>query len=195
FCYRASHEYDVHTRRSRIPAVLAVLAAPSIGLAQQNQGQNTHNNHDDGETTTSGWRGYLSIDYYGNKFIMPYSRIVSISSAEYLVDGGGKVIEFTIDTTGQVSARFYYLDTMLGDTNLNAPNIINNRLKDIQGRAENKTGVDTRRVVKHYPDTTHAKTIEFNLYAKEHIDVLMNHITHEWIEEGGRGSGRTLRFE
>lgn len=167
----------------------------ALPLAAAAQNTTTPAAQGTGDSVVDGWRGYLSIDYYGNKFIMPYARIVSISQAEYLVDGGGKVIEFTIDTTGQTTARFYFLDTALSDTPLNAGQIINNRAKGLLNRAGEKTGVDTRSVVKHYPDTTHAKTVEFNLRAKGHLQVLMNHITEEWIEEGGRGAGRTLKFE
>ena len=176
-----------------ISAALSLFAHPAISTAQTAKPPAQQN--DDSGETVSGWRGFLSIDYYGAKFIMPYSRIVSISSAEYLVDGGGKVIEFTVDTTGQVTARFYYLDTIAADSPLNAGQILNNRLNDVRNRTKDKTGVDTRSVVKHYPDTTHAKTVEFNLVDKGHIDVLMGHITHEWIDEGGRGAGRTLKFE
>ncbi|MFT5468539.1 MAG: hypothetical protein ACI8UO_003649 [Verrucomicrobiales bacterium] len=181
--------------KTHLRLLLPLILALPVAASAQNPNTTTPAAQGTGDSVVDGWRGYLSIDYYGNKFIIPYARIVSISQAEYLVDGGGKVIELTIDTTGQATGRFYFLDTVLADTPLNAGQIVNNRVKGIQNRVGDKTGIDTRAVVKHYPDTTHAKTIEFNVRAKGHLKVLLDHITHEWIEEGGRGDGRTLRFE
>lgn len=178
-----------------VTALAVLLGSPAFLAAQQGGTTTPAQQNNQSETVVDGWRGYLSIDYRGGKFIVPYARIVSISQVEYIVDGGGKVHELTIDTSGQATARFYFLDTVLANSNLNAGQIINNRLNSVRDKADEKTGVDTRTVVKHYPDTTHAKTIEFNVSARSHLDVILNHVTHEWIEEGGRGDGRTLKFE
>ena len=148
-----------------------------------------------GGATVDGWRGFLSINYKGGKFVMPYARIVSVARHDYLVDGAGRVHELTVDTNGTVIARYYFLESGLDDSPIKAVGIINNRLEKTGKLLEKRTGVDRREVVKHYPDTTHAKTVEFNVSEKEHLDAIYSHITHEWIEEGGRGAGRTLKFE
>ena len=171
-----------------ITAILALSALPIF--AQNNQGSQN------GEPlTTIGWRGFLSIDYKGSKFIVPYARIVSLSQNTFLVDGGGKVEEVTIDTTGGAIARFYFLGTAADDSPLKSVGVLNDRLKDLSNRAEDKTGQDIRTVVKNYPTTTHAKTIEFNLSHKSHLGEIFSWITREWIEEAGRGTGKTLKIE
>ncbi len=167
-------------------------------LAAQGQAPQTSNNPNNSEeeaSTADGWRGFLSIDYHGGRFVMPYSRIVSISQHDYIVDGGGRVYELTIDTSGAVVARFYFLESMLENNPLKAGQIINNRIKDITSRAEDKSGQDARSVIKHYPQTTHAKMVEFNVSSRSHLSTIFNHVTREWIEEGGKAPGRTLKFQ
>ncbi len=173
-----------------VAIALSALATPALSQ-QQPQTPPTNN----GEATTDGWRGYLAINYKGGRFVMPYSRIVSVSRHEFIVDGGGKVYELTIDTTGSVIARFYYLETTLANVPLSSAKILNNRLEDLTKRAEQRTGQDARSVVKHYPDTTHARTVEFNVANQSHLDRIYDHIIREWIEENGRGAPRTLRFD
>ncbi len=177
---------------------LTILATWTLSGGAIAQNQNNNPNQGSGQqnsTTEDGWRGFLNIDYKGGRFIAPYSRIVSVSNHDYIVDGGGRVYELTIDTTGGVVARFYFLESLLENSPFKAGQIINNRIKSTQKMAEGKSGQDTRSVIKHYPDTTHAKMVEFNVSHKRHLELILDHLTREWIEEGGRGPGRTLRFE
>lgn len=173
------------------PLILSLLAAALL-LPHTVSAQNQNNNQ---PAVVDGWRGYLSIQQKDGHFVVPYTRIVSVTRHEYLVDGGGKVSEVTIDTAGSVIARYYYLETILGDSSLNAGSIIENRIKETENAVNKKTGVDTRPVIKHYPTTTHAKTVEFNLSNKADLGRIYDHIIHEWIEEGGRGNGRTLKID
>jgi len=174
----------------KIPLYLSLLAA--ILLPQSLSAQAPNNNNNNEPEVQQGWRGYLSIQQKDGHFVMPYSRIVSVTRHEYLVDGGGKVSEVTIDTTGSVIARYYFLESLAGETSLNSGKIIDNRIREIENSVNKKTGIDTRPVIKHYPDTTHARTVEFNLSDKGDLKKIYDHIIHEWIEEGGRGAGRTL---
>ncbi len=170
------------------------LSAFLIPLSAQNPpGQPGTGQGSDGGVA-EGWRGYLSIDYQGGRFVIPYTRIVSISRHSFIIDGGGKVHEVTIDTSGGVIARYYFLESLLENNPLNAAQIVNTRMKNLGNLAEQRTGEDARQVVKHYPDTTHAKTVEFNLSRLEHLDAVFGHVTRKWIDEGGRGPAETLRF-
>jgi hypothetical protein len=117
-----------------------------------------------------------------------------VSRAQFVIDGGGKVDEVTVDTTGGVIARFYYLESLTENNPLNAVQIINNRAQKLSELAEKRTGEDARQVVKHYPDTTHAKTVEFNLSQKQQLDAVFNHITRKWIDENGNGPAETLKL-
>jgi len=171
---------------------LTVLCLPR-GDAQT-PGPNQPPGNPQGTQAPEGWRGFLSIDYQGGRFVMPYGHIVSISRASFLIDGGGKVHEVTIDTSGGVIARYYFLESLLENNPLNAAQIVNTRMKNLGSLAEERSGESARQVIKHYPDTTHAKTVEFNLSKMEHLDAIFSHVTRKWIDEGGRGQAETLRF-
>lgn len=147
-----------------------------------------------GAEVVSGPQGFLSIDYKGGRFVTPFRSIVSISRHDFLVDAGGKVHELTIDTHGSVIARYYYLESPLDANPLNAAQIVNSRIEKIRGMVEERTGQDTRMVVKHYPDTTHAKTVEFNVSSIEQLERIYDHIYDDWVVKNGKGDGRILRI-
>lgn len=146
-----------------------------------------------GAEVVSGPRGFLSIDHKGGRFLVPFHKIVSVSRHDFMVDGGGMVHELTIDTEGSVIARYYYLESPLENNPTNAAQILNNRLEKVRGMVEDRTGQDTRVVIKHYPDTTHAKTVEFNVSSTEVLERIYRHIYDDWVERNGKGDGRTLK--
>lgn len=177
----------------RLPFLLLTLCLPALVQGQTPAGGGTNNNSNN-PAVIDGWRGYLSIDYKGGQFVIPYNRIVSVTRHQYMIDGGGKVDEVTVDTSGTVIARYYFLESPLESNPTNAGQIINNRLNQTKNLLENRTGVDADMVIKHYPDTTHAKTVEFRVSDRAHLGSIFQHVTHEWIEMGGRGQGQTLKF-
>jgi len=171
-----------------------VLAAPQIHAQNTPSSNNGSPSKRSSDEVPEGWRGYLSIAHKDGRWVMPYSRIVSVSRAQFIIDGGGKVDEVTVDTTGGVIARFYYLESLTENNPLNAVQILNNRGQKLTELAEKRTGEDSRQVVKLLPSTTHAKTVEFNLSKKEELDIIFNHITRKWIDEGGTGTAETLKL-
>ena len=76
-----------------------------------------------------------------------------------------------------------------------AAQVLNNRMKKLEGMVQNRTGEETRTVVKHYPETTHAKTIEFNVSSYDHLERIYDHVYDDWVRRNGRGDGRTLKIE
>lgn len=161
----------------------------ALGLSSLSAQNNNNNNNE----PPPGWRGYLSIQHPTGQFVMPYSRLVSISRHEYLIDGGGKVYEVTIDTAGSVVARYYFLENALKNSSLNVTGAVTGFVDRAEDVAKSKTGMDTRPVVKHYPNTTHARTTEFNLTNKDDLGKIYDHVIHEWIVQGGKADGKTIR--
>lgn len=170
-------------------SILSAQTSPAAAPAQPSSNESSA-----GAEVVSGPRGFLSIDYKGQRFLVPFHSIVSLSRHDYMVDGAGMVHELTIDTQGSIIARYYYLESLLENNPTNAAQILNNRLEKLRGMAEERTGQDTRVVVKHYPDTTHAKTVEFNLASMEQLDRIFAHIYDDWVEHNGKGDGRTLKI-
>jgi hypothetical protein len=175
----------------------AVTLVHALGLtvlqAQDNTGTNPQKSAA-GEEVVKGPKGFLSIDYKGGRFVVPYHKIVSLSRHDYMVDGAGMVHELTIDTEGVVIARYYYLEPPLANSPLNAAQIVNNRVSKLRDMVEERTGQDTRVVVKHYPDTTHAKTVEFNVESIDQLERIYSYIYDDWVEHNGKGDGRTLKI-
>lgn len=147
-----------------------------------------------GAEVVSGPRGFLSIDYKGGRFVVPFHKIVSMARHEYLIDGGGMVHELTIDTEGTVIARYYYLESPLENNPLNAAQVVNNRLKKVRDLVEERTGQSTDVVIKHYPETTHAKTVEYRVSNLDQLERIYQHVYDDWVEHNGKGDGHTLKI-
>jgi hypothetical protein len=94
-----------------------------------------------------------------------------VSTHEYLVDGAIRVVELNIDTNGSTLARFYFIEP----NTPNAPGGIGasviDKAQQLFTQAADKTGQDAwKKVVKNYPATTHARTVEYRLQSREEIN-------------------------
>jgi len=110
----------------------------------------------------------------GGAYMVRLSYIVSVSQHQYLVDGTMRVYEVTIATTSQTEARFYYIEPGVGT---GPGGYIDNAVKQVQDAAETLAGTAGvnpvwKDVVKNYPTTTHAHTVEFRLETLEQLNSL-----------------------
>jgi hypothetical protein len=101
--------------------------------------------------------------------------MVAVSSHEYLVDGAARVVEVNVDTTGSLLARFYFIEP---NTPAPASGLAAGALEKAQqllATAGDKTGVDVwKRVVKSYPTTTHARTVEYRVQSREDLNKIFD---------------------
>lgn len=126
----------------------------------------------------------------GGHYMVAVDRIVSISKQEYLLDGAVVVHEVTVDTVGQALARFYYLEPL--KTPSTAVNSVVERGRELIDQAGQRGGTDAQNmVVKKYPETTHAKTIEYRLLSAGELDALYKSVQDTW--ESGRGRKFTVK--
>lgn len=97
--------------------------------------------------------------------------MVSVAMHEYVVDGAARVTEVNIDTTGNSQARFYFLEPITPQTPLAAGQSIINKVQDLATEAAGRTGQDEtwKKVVKTYPGSTHAHTVEFRIGSKDDL--------------------------
>lgn len=117
----------------------------------------------------------------GGAYEVAVRSIVSVSSHEYLVDGIARVTEVNIDTTGSVLVRFYYLEpavptpTVIPGAQSGAA-LIEKAEQQVSAASE-KVGLDAwKKVVKNYPTTTHARTVEYRLSSKEQLGQLFQSV-------------------
>jgi len=111
-------------------------------------------------------------------------QVTSVSVHRYLVDGAMQVDELTVDTLGNTVARFYVTGPNEG---VQAPRGVGqslidqaeNKLQDVKKRAGLLEWMD-RAVIKSYPTTTHAHTVEFRFQSREQLMELYQAISESW---------------
>jgi len=124
----------------------------------------------------------------GGSYMVARSAINSISSQQYVVDGAARVTEVNICTSGVFQPRFYYIEP-LGDAALaavpGAQTAAEHAKAQLEAAASRVTpdGDDPvwKKVVKNYPTTTHAGTIEFRLETLDQLQQLLDSVEHAWM--------------
>jgi len=124
----------------------------------------------------------------GGTYIVRLASITSISSQEYVVDAAARVTEVNIGTTGTELVRFYYIEPNIPK----APDGIGQGSMDaVKDKAEalaDRVAPDNdvwRKVIKNYPMTTHARTIEYRLASKESLQKLFDSVKQAWLRDSG----------
>ena len=106
----------------------------------------------------------------GGTYEVAVRAIVAVTSHEYLIDGAVRVTEVNIDTTGSLLARFYYLEVNKPNMPLGIGSSTVEQAERLLKEGADKTGQDAwKRVVKNYPTTTHARTVEYRLENLEQL--------------------------
>lgn len=122
----------------------------------------------------------------GGSFMVPLDRIVSVSRAKYVLEGTLIVDEVTVDTAGQALARFYFISPISENLPGNTTAEATSRAKELVDKSAEKVGLGVQdMVVKKYPDTTHAKAIEYRILSEKDLTGLYNSVRNAW--ETGRG--------
>lgn len=128
----------------------------------------------------------------GGTFMVALDRIASISRHKYVLDGAVIVDEVTVDTVGQALARFYCFTPITANTPGNTVKSAQDRAQEILDGAGDKAGTDIHNmVVKKYPDTTHAKSIEYRVKNEAELKSLYSSVQSAW--ESGRGRQFTAK--
>lgn len=116
------------------------------------------------------WRA----EFPGGNYSVALASISSISTHEYVVDRAVKVFELTINTNGAVVTRIYSVEPL----KVNAPGGIGQGVADkvqekVQEGVQRVTGEANEplltSVIKNYPLTTHAHTVEYRLPTRDDV--------------------------
>lgn len=101
--------------------------------------------------------------------------MISVSSHEYVIDGAARVSEVNIDTAGALVVRFYFIEPNLPTPPAGSAVTDVEKAQQLLQQGTDKTGVDLwKRVVKNYPTTTHARTVEYRLVTKDDLGKIFN---------------------
>lgn len=127
----------------------------------------------------------------GGEYVVELSRIVSVSRHQYVLDASSVIVdEVVVDTIGQALVRFYYLkpitDEMRGSGVGQTASRIIDRGRELVDRGAEVAGTNIHNmVIKKFPETTHAKEIEYRLQSEDALTKLYSSVRGAW--DSGRG--------
>ncbi len=107
----------------------------------------------------------------GGIYEVALRAIVSVSLHEYVIDGATRVNELNLDPDGNMAVRFYYLEPAAAKSPVGVGQSALDRASDLAKEAAGRV-VDEQvweRVVKNYPTTTHAHTVEYRVGSDEQL--------------------------
>lgn len=127
----------------------------------------------------------------GGHYLVKLNQITCASKHEYIGNGAARVIEVTIGCDTSVVARFYFLEPVGKDASVAAANVIINRVEDVAKTAAARVSPTAARlnVVKDYPNTTHAHTVEYVVQA----EATLNSLYGSLMQAINTGRGRTWK--
>lgn len=122
-------------------------------------------------------------------YMVALERISSISRHQYILNGNALVDEVTIDSVGQSLARFYHIRPLTEAADgapASAASRIVERGRELVDQAAARIGTKAHEmVVKTYPDTTHARSIEYRILSASDLEALHQSMRTAW--ESGKG--------
>jgi len=155
--------------------LLVLLGWPMKGLAQ------TNTNAPVTASRMSLWNCKFSD---GNFYSVALGAIDSVSQHEYLLDGALRVVEVTVATRGATQARFYVLEKPSPDSGgLPGQSLADGMgrvAEEIASRAPGALRNVTNSVVKKFPETSHAKIIEYRISDRQTLGKLFDHLLKRW---------------
>jgi len=173
-----------------LPLLFAIaLSAPLFSQNADDVNSNPSENPDvrDGQSDQPGLPSFWEAKLGGGEFVVALDRITSVSRHKYVLDGALIVDEVTIDTVGQSLARFYYITPITSGVPGAAASQVAERAIGLLDSAARTAGSDLQNmVVKKYPLTTHAKSIEYRLLSESQLNVLFASAKTAWQTGEGR---------
>ena len=139
-------------------------------------------------TTTVGPAGFWRCELPGGTYLVALRNIQSVSTHEYVVDAAARVTEVTVATASSVEARFYYLEPMVvKSTSAAVPASIQTLQQRVQDAGKERAPVEPiwEKVVKNYPTTTHAHTVEYRLSTKANLEQIYSSLEQAWTTNKG----------
>lgn len=140
-------------------------------------------------------RGIWQATLAGGEYAVSTDRITSVSRHSYLLDGALVVDEVTIDTVGQALARFYHITPVgaQGTAGGTAGAAIE-RGKGMLDSVGQRAGADLENmVIKKYPVTTHAKSIEYRIATQQELTNLFESAKQAW--QSGQGGSFSAQMK
>ena len=118
----------------------------------------------------------------GGVYVVSLPAVSSVSTHEYVVAATVRVTELTVGTNSAVVARFYYLEPLVPKSPIGfGQSLIDKAQEKLQDGAT-RTGMEEvwKKVVKDYPTTTHAHTVEYRLDSVDQLKKVEKSLEDAW---------------
>ena len=156
---------------------------------QNTTGQNTNGQNTQQDTVTQDglWQG----KFKGGNYIVRCNSIIALSKHEYISDGVARVVEVNVTLNSAQIVRFYFLEPYKPDSGSSTLGVGTQALEKAKGLFEQAAGrvspdLATPKVVKNYPASTHAHTVEFVLKDEARITALYGSLERSFRTGQGR---------
>lgn len=125
----------------------------------------------------------------GGHYMVRLDHIFSAAKQVYISDGVARVVEVNIGADNATVVRFYFFEPVGKDSPIAAGQIIIDRAQDLakQVAAKASPSAAQLQVVKNYPASTHAHTVEFALQD----EATLNSLYSSLMQAISTGKGRT----
>ena len=176
--------------RKTLVLLLAGLFTCSVRLNAQDAAVDGTTTDKTGDSAGPGrfWQATLG----GGHYMVALDKIASLSRHKYVLDGALIVDEVTVDSMGQALARFYFITPITDAAPGNAVADIAKRGRELVEKAAERAGTDVQNMVmKKYPETTHARSIEYRILSAENLTALYASVCSAW--QSGRGRQFTAK--
>lgn len=128
------------------------------------------------------WKAVLP----GGVYAVRLDLIGGVSLQRYVLDGAARVTEMNITTAGVMQPRFYFIEPLPTAVPVAGGQVMmDQRQAQIAGVARRVNPEDPlwAKVVKTYPTTTHAGTIEYRLETREELEKLYESLERSWMTQ------------
>ncbi len=172
---------------SFLAAVCLSMGLPRVDLRAQDAGASPTPTG----TSTAGVAGFWRCELPGGVYLVALRNIQSISTHEYVVDGAARVTELTVATASSVEARFYFLEPVMPNAASPVGGSATAMLQTVQQHAQDLVTTHSpvepvwEKVIKNYPATTHAHTVEYRLTNKANLAQLEQSLEQAWTNNKG----------
>lgn len=134
----------------------------------------------------AGGKPFWKAQLPGGRYMVSLQSIESLSVHTFLVDGVGQVTEMTVAIHSGVVARFYSISApdvkMPGGIGQSIMEQAKEKANEVLERVGPVDALKTQStmVVKNYPETTHAHTVEYRLRTPEEVVALFVSLSEAW---------------
>jgi len=168
----------------------ALILLSTVSLHAQTapgQSQTGQGGQQDNVTRDGLWDGQLK----NGNYIVRCNSIIALSKHEYISDGVARVVEVNLTLSSAMVVRFYFLEPYKPESGSNTVGAATQALDKAKGLFDQAAGrvspdLAAPKVVKNYPTSTHAHTIEFVLKDEAQLNSLFGSLDRSFRTGQGR---------